>query len=223
VESWTTLDLSKYLPLHIFLGLVLLPLLALKLAGTTWRATRYYTGHRQYRLAGPPRLLLRLLAPLLVASTLSLFGSGVALIIRGHGRGWLQTVHAASFAIWGVLMIVHVVAYIRLSLRVGKEDWRRHARVAVAGARSRRAALAGALLAGAILALATYPAQRAFHSDGGEHRGSAANKLRSGYAEVVRTSRDRVTSRTHTYARSAYPRGHGHTASAESCVGTARV
>jgi hypothetical protein len=170
VESWTTLDLSKYLPLHIFLGFLLLPPLALKLAATGWRAMRYYTGNAAYKLAGPPRLLLRLLAPLLVASTLSLFGSGVALIIRGHGRGWLQTLHAASFAVWGVLMIVHVLAYLVRALRVGKEDWRRYERVAVAGRRGRRAALGGALLAGVILALATYPAQRAFTPDRGEPR-----------------------------------------------------
>src|SRR4029077_4465270 len=80
VEALTTLRLRSYLPVHIFLGLLLLPPVGLKLASTGWRVMRDYTGSAPYRHEGPPRLLLRLLAPVLVASTLSLFGTGVALI-----------------------------------------------------------------------------------------------------------------------------------------------
>ena len=127
------------------------------------RISRYYTGSEPYRLTGPPKLLLRLLAPLLVASTLALFGSGVALIVVGHGGGWLQMVHAVSFGVWGVLIIVHVVAYLARTVRLGTADLRRNAERIVPGARIRRALLGGALLAGVIVALATYPAQQAFH------------------------------------------------------------
>ena len=59
VETLTTLSLRSYLSVHIFLGLLLLPPVALKLASTGWRFVRYYTNSRPYRLAGPPRLLLR--------------------------------------------------------------------------------------------------------------------------------------------------------------------
>jgi hypothetical protein len=155
VETLTTLSLRSYLPVHIFLGLLLVPPVALKLASTGWRFMRYYTRNRPYRLEGTPRLLLRMLAPLLVASTLTLFGSGVALILVGHGGGLLLSLHAVSFGVWGVVMIVHVLAYIARTLRVGPADWLPHAEQVVAGTRSRRAALAGALLAGAIVALAT--------------------------------------------------------------------
>jgi len=170
VETLTTLSLRSYLPVHIFLGLLLLPPLALKLASTGWRFLRFYTGNRPYRLEGPPKLLLRLLAPLLVASTLSLFGSGVALIVVGHGGGLLLNLHAVSFGVWGVLMIVHVLAYLVRTLRLGPADWRRHAEPIVAGARSRRAALGGALLAGVIVASATHPAQQAWLSHRRDHR-----------------------------------------------------
>ena len=119
VETLTTLALRTYLPVHIFLGLLLLPPVALKLASTGWRFLRYYTRNKPYRLEGPPRLLLRLLAPLLVASTLSLFGSGVALIVVGHGGGLLLSVHTLSFIAWGVLMIVHVLAYLARTLPGG--------------------------------------------------------------------------------------------------------
>jgi hypothetical protein len=164
VEALTTLALHSYLSLHIFLGLLLLPPLALKLASTGWRFVRYYTGSTHYRLGGPPRLLLRLLAPLLVASTLTLFGTGVALIAVGQGGGTLKDVHGTTFLVWGALMIVHILEYLRRTLRLGIADWRRHAGPVVAGARSRRAVLAGSLLAGVVLALAVYPVQH-FHGD----------------------------------------------------------
>jgi lysylphosphatidylglycerol synthetase-like protein (DUF2156 family) len=168
METLTTLALRTYLPVHIFLGLLLLPPVALKLASTGWRFIRYYTRNKPYRLEGPPRPLLRVLAPLLVASTLSLFGSGVALIVVGHGGGALRTVHTLSFIAWGVLMLVHVLAYLKRVLQAGRADWRRHAEVVVAGARSRRALLGGALLAGVILALAIYPVQH-FHGNHGHN------------------------------------------------------
>ena len=86
VETLTTLALRSFLHVHIFLGLLLLPPVALKLATTGWRFVRYYTRNEPYRHEGPPRPLLRVLAPLLVASTMSLFGTGVALIGRASCR-----------------------------------------------------------------------------------------------------------------------------------------
>jgi hypothetical protein len=184
IETLTTLALHSYLPEHIFLGLLLIPPVALKLASTGWRFLRYYTNNKPYRLEGPPRFLLRLLAPLLVASTLTLFGSGIALIIVGHGGGPLLQLHAVSFAVWGVLIAIHVLAYLARVVRVGPADWRRHAIPMVAGTRSRRAALLGALLAGVVLALATYPAQQAWlnhrhehhHDDGAAHAPAGATR-----------------------------------------------
>src|SRR5947209_4062316 len=133
IETLTTLALHSYLPEHIFLGLLLIPPVALKLASTGWRFFRYYTNSKPYRLTGPPRLVLRLVAPFLVVSTLTLFGSGVALIIFGHGGGPLLQLHAVSFAVWGVLVAIHIVAYLTRVLRVGLADWRRHAAPGVAG------------------------------------------------------------------------------------------
>src|SRR3954470_8251903 len=178
VETLTTLALRSYLPAHIFLGLLLLPPVGLKLATTGWRFMRYYARDDPYRLEGPPRLLLRVLAPLLVASTLTLFGSGVALIVVGHGGGLLLSLHAVSFGVWGVVMIVHVLAYIARTLRLGPADWLPHAEHVVAGVRSRRAALAGAVLAGAILALATYPVQQSWLNHRHEHGHTDASTAR---------------------------------------------
>ncbi len=169
VETLTTLALSSYLPEHIFLGLLLIPPVALKLGSTGWRFVRYYTNSRPYRLEGPPRLFLRLLAPFLVLSTLTLFGSGAALIIHGQGGGPLLQVHVVSFAVWGVLIAIHILAYLTRVSRLGTADWRRHAD-RVSGDGVRRAALLGALLAGVILALATYSAQDSWLDQRHEHR-----------------------------------------------------
>jgi hypothetical protein len=185
VEAATTLALRSYLPEHIFLGLLLLPPVGLKLASTGWRFMRYYAHDKPYRLEGPPRPLLRLLAPLLVASTFTLFGSGVALLIAGHGGGLMLTVHAVSFAVWGVVLIVHVLAYAVRTLRIGPADWRPGAEHIVAGVRSRRAALAGALLAGVVLALATYPEQQTWlRHRGHRHDDDAAARFSASHARL---------------------------------------
>jgi hypothetical protein len=157
VEALTTLDLRTYLNVHVFLGLVLLPAVSLKLASTSWRAGRYYTGSAEYRGKGPPQLVLRLLALPLVVATLVLFGTGVAFLVVGRSGGLLLTLHAGSFVVWGVLMVVHVLAYLPRVLRDGPSDWRpRHG---LAGGGARRALLVASLAAGAAIALGTYSVQ----------------------------------------------------------------
>jgi len=188
VEAATTLSLSSFLPVHIFLGLLLLPPIVLKLASTGWRFVRYYTGSKPYRLKGPPELVLRLLAPALVASTVVLFGTGVAFLIVGHGGGLLLTAHVVSFVIWGVLMTVHVLAYLRHVLRHGVADWRPAAR-SLAGAKLRRYVVAGALAAGVVVGLGTYSAQTAWLSSRRHHHhehgsGDAAPLRQSQFAHT---------------------------------------
>lgn len=174
LEAATTLDLSAYLPVHIFLGLLLLPAVSLKLASTTWRAAHYYAGRAEYRLKGPPRILLRLLAPPLVVATVVLFGSGIALLVTGGGGGILLQLHGASFVVWGVIMVVHAGVYLRRVLRHGLGDWQR--RRAFAGAGLRRSLVVGSLLAGTAIAIGTYPVQTSWlshHHDGHHDRVSS--------------------------------------------------
>ncbi len=177
LEAATTLDLSAYLAVHLFLGLLLLPAVSLKLASTGWRAARYYTGPSDYRTKGPPRILLRVLAVPLVAATLVLFGTGVAFLVTGDGGGILLELHVVSFGVWGVIMVVHVLAYLPQVLRHGLADWQpRHA---LAGAGPRRALVVGSLAAGAVLAVASYPAQTAWlshHHDHGDRRAASRER-----------------------------------------------
>jgi hypothetical protein len=163
--------------------MLLLPPVALKLGTTGWRFARYYMRSEPYVRAGPPTALLRMLAPLLVASTLALFGTGVAMIVVGHRGGELRTLHTFSFIAWGVLIGVHVLAYLTRVFHDGVADWRRNASEVVAGVGTRRAVLVGSILAGVVLALATYnPQQTVLHHGGHRHHEGAAAYSRASTA-----------------------------------------
>src|SRR6476646_10182779 len=74
VEGVTILAIRPLLSVHVFVGLLLIPPVALKLAATGYRLMRYYTRAADYVRQGPPLLLMRMLvAPGLVAATLVVF------------------------------------------------------------------------------------------------------------------------------------------------------
>jgi hypothetical protein len=117
VEGATIPWLGSLLNVHIFLGMLLLGPVALKLASVTYRVGRYYTGARDYVKLGPPGPLMRVLvAPVLVLSTLTLFGTGVLLLAVPH-RGPVLGLHKASFIVWFGAMSIHVLAYAVRALR----------------------------------------------------------------------------------------------------------
>lgn len=154
-EGATLLSLRSLVSVHIFIGMLLLPPVALKLASTGWRFLRYYGGARAYRLAGAPIMLLRALGPVVVLSTLALFASGVALAVAGPQRGIVLGLHKASFVIWFGSMAVHVLGHLFHLPRLAGPDW--SARPRLGGARMRRVLLVGSLVAGVVLAAATLP------------------------------------------------------------------
>src|ERR1022692_764497 len=80
-EGLTILRVRQLLSPHVFIGVVLIPPVLLKVASTTWRFARYYTGAPAYRRKGPPPVLLRLLGPVVVILTLVLLFSGVGLLV----------------------------------------------------------------------------------------------------------------------------------------------
>ena len=154
-EGVTILSIGQLLSPHVFIGMLLIPPVALKLASTGWRFARYYRGTREYREKGPPLLPLRLLAPVVVASTVAVFATGVALLVLGpSGRGLVLTLHKASFIVWIAATGVHVLAYVWRVPRLAFADWRLGAS-AVSGAPARRLLIGGAVAAGAILAVTT--------------------------------------------------------------------
>jgi hypothetical protein len=113
VEGATLLDLRSLLNVHAFVGMLLLPVVALKLGSTGWRMARYYLGGEEYVRRGPPHLALRMLvAPVLVASTVVLLGSGVLLLALDRTQGTIVGLHKASFVVWAAAAGIHVLAHL---------------------------------------------------------------------------------------------------------------
>jgi hypothetical protein len=154
----TILSIGQLIWWHVLLGMLLIPPVLLKLGSTGWRFVRYYTGEREYVRRGPPLWPLRLMAPLVVASTLAVFATGVALLLVHPGDGFLVLLHKASFIVWLVLTAVHVLAHLRPIPGLVAADWRRRPMPPerrVPGTLWRRLLLAGTIVAGAIVAIAT--------------------------------------------------------------------
>ena len=116
-EGLTILRMHGLRGAHMFIGLVLIPPVLLKLGSTGYRFARYYTGAAAYREKGPPRPLLRVLAPVLVATTALIFVSGVWLLLLGHHSDLVLTVHKVSFIVWSGIFGVHFLAYLPTAAR----------------------------------------------------------------------------------------------------------
>jgi hypothetical protein len=152
-EGVTLIAIRPLVSAHVFLGMLLLPLVGVKVASTGYRFVRYYTGHREYRTDGPPHPLLRLLGPVVVLATVALFASGVTLVVLGPQDGAVLGLHKASFVVWVAAMSAHVLAHLLRVPRLAAADWRDDD--PLPGSSLRRWLLAGSLVAGLILAVAT--------------------------------------------------------------------
>jgi hypothetical protein len=155
----TILRISQLIWLHLFLGLVLIGPLALKMASTGYRFVRFYTHDPAYRAKGPPGPLMRASAPMLVASTLVVFVSGILLLIAGpSSREQFLTLHKVSFIVWLVFTALHVLGHLPGfvgSLAAARTDGELTG--TAPGAAGRWITLVGALVAGVVLALALIP------------------------------------------------------------------
>jgi hypothetical protein len=150
VEGATLLNLGALLTVHAFIGMFLLPIVALKLGSTGWRMARYYLGAEEYVRRGPPAFPLRVVvAPAVVASTLVLFGTGVSLLAVHETQGTAVGLHKASFVVWLVATSIHVLA--RLA-RMAEA-----LRARYPGLVSRLGLAAVTLVAGAAVAMMTLP------------------------------------------------------------------
>ena len=152
----TTLSMPGFLLEHYIVGLLLVPPVLLKLAGTGYRFARYYSHSAAYRLAGPPPALMRLLvAPILVASTLAVFGTGLELWLFGlrFGPGW-TTAHTVSAVIFVLAAGGHVLWHFRRSAQVTTEEIA-PARSEVESVLTRRSLLVASLVLGAVLAVSS--------------------------------------------------------------------
>jgi hypothetical protein len=156
----TIVRIGQLLWLHLFLGLLLIGPVTLKLASTSYRFARYYTHDPAYRRKGPPEILLRLIAPIIVLTTVIVFVSGVVLLFVGPAdRGQLVLIHKVSFIVWVVFTSLHVLGHLPhmpASLRAV-----RRANPGVPGqqlgAAGRWISIAGAVVGGLVLAIVLIP------------------------------------------------------------------
>lgn len=167
-EGVTILRLGRLITAHFFIGMLLLGPVALKSGSTIYRFTRYYAGGVAYRRKGPPAPLLRLLGPVIIASTAGVFGTGIALAVTGPaGRQTWLFLHKGSFIVWVCVMTVHVLAYLprlgkllaaeaRESRQAGAHASFTARTAAVVGGRGiRLSLLAASLLGGLVVAMLT--------------------------------------------------------------------
>lgn len=158
----TILRLGQLLWVHLFVGVALIGPIALKLASTGYRFARYYTSNSRYRRKGPPAPALRLIAPIVVLSTLVVIASGVVLLLAGpSSRDAFLPVHKIAFIVWGAFTAVHVLAHLPTMLRALRADYGNGIDAmskAEDGRAGRVLSLASALALGVVLAILTLPA-----------------------------------------------------------------
>jgi hypothetical protein len=153
VEGVTILSLRSLLPVHVLVGMLLIPPVALKLGSTGYRFMRYYQHRREYIAKGPPHPAMRfLVAPALILSTIGVLGTGVAMIAFGR-QGMIVGLHKASFVVWAWAFGIHVLVYLKRLPRLLRSD-------RVTGAGLRAGAIALSLVAGVALAMGTFPLAR---------------------------------------------------------------
>jgi hypothetical protein len=151
IEGSTLLNLQSLLTMHAFVGMLLIPVVALKFASTGWRAMRYYLRGEQYLRRGPPHVAVRVLvAPVTVISTVVLFATGVALLVLDQTEGALVALHKASFVVWLGAMSLHVLIRVPKLLPV--------LRLRLAGKALRLGLVGGSLATGLLLGMVTLPA-----------------------------------------------------------------
>ena len=107
----TILSIGQLIWWHVLLGMLLIPPVLLKLGSTGWRFVRYYAGAADYVRRGAPLLPLRLMAPLVIAATLAVFATGVALLVVGPAGGLLLGLHKASVVVW-LALIESIIAWV---------------------------------------------------------------------------------------------------------------
>jgi hypothetical protein len=159
VELMSAAILRTLLSVHVFAGVLLAGPLVVKLGSTGYRFLRYYTRSPAFVRRGPPHLALRLQAPLLIATTLVVIGSGIGLVVTGpRYAGLLLPLHGFSVLVWLPLIAVHVFAHILRVPRLVVDDWSNKPSAEQApGRRLRLGTNFGALSLGVLAAILLLP------------------------------------------------------------------
>lgn len=191
-EGITVLSVNSMMTWHVVVGALIVPPLLLKIGSTGWRMISYYARRAAYVRSGPPPMLLRLLGPLVVITSVVLLGSGVVLILIGQSRSrdalltfagfrvdWIF-IHQVSFFAWFAVMALHVIGRFVPALQIASDRMRRPR--AVPGITSRLIAVAAAAALGVVLAFVLVSAEGSWQADlrhdfEGHHRAGANGQI----------------------------------------------
>ena len=149
VEGITVLQVGSLIVPHMVIGVALIAPVLLKLATTGWKIVRYYTRSPEYVREGPPPILRRLLAPVVMVTTVGLLGSGVALMLEGPNASsrW-GLLHKGFFVLWFGAMTLHVLFHLGRTARAVTVEYLTRHPEALPGRGVRLLALAGILVVG---------------------------------------------------------------------------
>ncbi len=137
LEGITVLRVRALISMHVFLGMVLVPFVIVKIASTGYRFVRYYGGDTAYADKGPPPLVLRMLGPIVVVTTIALLATGIGALLTDRRTAWLVQAHKASFIVWFGAMTVHVLGHALETPALVVADLRRDAQHHTPGALTR--------------------------------------------------------------------------------------
>ena len=153
VEGVTVLQVGSLIVPHMVIGTLLLAPVVLKMSTTGWKILRYYSHAPEYVRAGPPPMLRRLLAPIVMVTTVGLLGTGVLLMLDGPSdTGRMSFLHKGFFVLWFMAMAVHVLVHVLQSLRAVAAEYLARDPQALPGRGTRLLALGGTLVVGVGLA-----------------------------------------------------------------------
>jgi hypothetical protein len=151
-EGLTIRGVGEHLTLHVFIGMMLIPLIVLKTASTGYRIVQYYRGNGAYVRRGSPPLLLRVLGPFVVVLSIGVVATGILAIVSGRGTRWLP-IHKVTFVAWFVVMTVHVLGHFIETTHLAVADAAGKERIS--GGATRVVVTVAALLLGIALAIGT--------------------------------------------------------------------
>lgn len=184
-ELVTLLDIGGLVSWHVALGVVLSALALAKTGSTGWRIVRYYLGARTYVQAGPPPLLLRLLGPLVIVSTLGVLCTGFVLIAEGRQQSDRalftfaaqgispMLLHKAFFVLFAASAGLHVLArLVPAAVLASGRPRRGTARTVVPGRAARFGIVTGGIVASLVAVVIVLPVNGWDHQQlhrGGPH------------------------------------------------------
>ena len=154
VEGVTILQVGPLLIPHVFIGVLMIPVVVLKIGTTTWRFAKYYLGDEEYRRKGAPPIILRMLGPALIALTIIVLGSSIGLVLLPQNfRDQMFFFHKVSFILWFIAMTIHVLGHVVETATLAPRDWVAHTRRDVARASTRQWVLVWGVAVGIPLAM----------------------------------------------------------------------